>query len=733
MNKPAPQPLPTRSEEDEDTIDLLQVGAMLWNGKFVIAAFVALAVSAGAFFVAVTQPSYQADALLQLEERGGRLALPAAMRDLVENDPRTITEIEILRSRMVIGQAVADLNHDWRAEPLLAPVIGVALTKYRLPIPEFEFLGRFARHDDAIELDYLEVSPRWIGRPATLTYLGEGRFEVEYPDGSRGFGSVGQTIAGIDGEFAFSVGTIEGRVGRAFTLRQISELEAIRSIREALSISERGRQSGILEARLVASRPPEAQRILAAVVNAYVRQNISRSAAEAESSLAFIEQQLPEAEQDVLAAERALNAFRQQQQSIDLSFETQSLLTQIGRIEAELLSLQAEEDSVSQRYTPNHPVYRQLLQQRDRLEDRLTALRAEVGDLPETQREVLNLTRNLELSQQIYTQLLTRAQEMRVLRASTIGNVRVLDSARASPRKVAPRNSLVLALSIVLGGMVGIAFVLVRNWLRKGVRGAEQIEQAGLPVFATINHSRLAERAQRGRGRAEILALTAPSDLSVEAFRSLRTSLHFGMLDARTRSLAITSSAPAAGKSFTSTNLAVVAAQAGQKVCLVDSDLRRGQLRKFFGVAKNTPGLAEILAGEARLEEVLVDGPVEGLRFLPTGRYPPNPSELLMRRTFAEVVQALDGLFDLTIFDCPPVLAVTDPVIIARGVGATVAVVRFDQTPLGEVEAMRRAFETAGLKLSGAILNGFDPRRSGAGYSYNYNYNYRYEYRSKAD
>src|SRR5690606_15802596 len=131
------------------------------------------------------------------------------------------------------------------------------------------------------------------------------------------------------------------------------------------------------------------------------------------------------------------------------------------------------------------------------------------------------------------------------------------------------------------------------------------------------------------------------------------------------------SAAPAAGKSFTATNLAVVAAQAGQRVCLIDADLRRGYLRRYFGVQKNAPGLAEYLASEKTLEEVMHAGPVPNLSVITSGRFPPNPSELLMRAEFPALLERLNQDYDLILVDAPPTLAVTDPVVIGRFTGAS--------------------------------------------------------------
>ena len=442
---------------------------------------------------------------------------------------------------------------------------------------------------------------------------------------------------------------------------------------------------------------------------------------------------MPDAEAAAREAENALNAYRQAQQAIDLGFEAQSLLTQVSSIEVELQQLDAQEDELSQRYTTNHPNYQQLLSNRARLEERLERLRSDVGELPETQREVFNLTRNLELAREVYGQLLNRVQELQVLRASTIGNVRIVDVARASPIPIAPRERRTIALSIILGMMAGVGFVFLRLWLRRGVQSAEQIDALGLLVFATVNVAPQAENAHKRKGAIPILALTDPGNLSVEGFRSLRTSLHFAMMDSRTNSVALTSPAPGVGKSFTAVNLAVVAAQAGQRVCLVDADIRRGYLRRYFDIAKDQQGLSDFLAGEAKLDKILLSTEVPKLSVITTGHYPPNPSELLMSSSLQDLMRQLDSRFDLIIVDTPPALAVTDPVIVGRQVGATIAVARFDVTPLREIDAMHRLLRSSGVNVAGAVLNGFDPARAKVSSGYAYSASYRYEYKSAGE
>lgn len=710
---------------DDDEIDLSQLVLTLWKGKVLIALATVLGIAVGAFVIANTNPTYQADALLQLEERTGSLALPSSLSAMVDNDPRSVTEIEILRSRMVLGQAVADQNLDWRVEPELVPVIGTMLSRYHFPLIDPMIPDRFIRPGESLVLEHLIVPPNWLNRDIEVVVLDGQDFQLTLPDGQQVEGVVGDRLTIDDSGFSITIQSLEAPPERRLTIRQLDEIRAIENLGSRLSVSERGRASGILEVRLSGEDRLGNARALNAIIEAYLGQNIARSAAEAESSLSFIREQLPQAERNLREAETELNAFRQQQVTIDLSLETQTILGQVTRIEGELAGLQRREDELRQRYNPAHPTYRALLDERERLETRLAELRDQVGALPETQRQILNLTRSVELAQRIFTELLTRAQEVEVLRASTIGNVRIVDAAAMGPLPIAPRKALILALAMVLGGMVGIGLVLIRNWMRKGIQDGSELEKLGLPVFATVNYSKDADTGGRRQGKLAILALEKKADLTVEALRSLRTSLHFGMLDARTPTLCVTSSHPEAGKSFLAVNLAIVAAQAGQRVCLVDADLRRGQLRRHFDVPRTQPGLAEIIAGTATAEETVVEGPVDGLFFLPSGRYPPNPSELLMRAEFSRLVEWCGQRYDLTIFDTPPALAVTDPVIVARNTGSTIFVARHDVTHPGEVEAAIKAFSTSGLRLSGAVLNGFDPRKARGRYGYGYRYEYK--------
>ncbi|EEW24759.1 polysaccharide biosynthesis tyrosine autokinase [Rhodobacter ferrooxidans] len=708
-----------------DEIDMGQIASLLWFGKSRIVLTTFLTLVAGLIWVIMSPPVYQADALLQIESKKSGLSLPTGMQDLLGGeDPRTLTEIDILRSRLVLGKVVDQLALDVSAAPLRLPLIGETISRLDLPHPSWLIPDRFGWNTERIVVGELEVPDDWIGEPMIVTATGNDGYTVSLPDGSERTGQLRKRLADNRLGLALRIDVLDGAEGRGFEVMRRAPQVAVEDLRSQFSAMETGRQSSVLRLILSGHDPEQVTRVLDAVAQTYLAQNISRSSAEAERSLAFIDEQLPLSEQAVAEAQNALNSYRQKQQSVDLTYETQALLETATEIERKLSELALQEEELKRQYTINHPTYQSLLENKAQLTDQLAKLRDESGKLPETQKEVFNLTRDLEVAQQVYLQLLNRSQELQVVRASSIGSVRILDSAQAGLNPVSPKKSLIMSLAIMIGLMIGTGWVLGRHFLRHGVQSSEELEKLGLAVFATIGHSPDAVGHRDSKGYLPILAVSNPTDLAVEAFRSLRTSLHFGMLDAKTNSVVMTSSAPGAGKSFNSVNLAVVAAQAGQRVCLIDADLRRGYLRRYFRLERNIPGLAELLAGDKTLAEVLHRGPVDTLDFMSCGRYPPNPSELLMRPTFEKLLETLNQTYDLIVLDAPPTLAVTDPVIMARSAGATILVVRHTETALGEVQAVQRAFDTAGARITGALLNGYRAQSGGRPDYQNYRYAY---------
>lgn len=713
----------------DDEIDLAQIFGIFWGRKYVIIFVTIIALVVGVLYALLQIPIYRADALVQLEEKsGGGLALSDELSGLFSETPQSVTEVEIIRSRMILVDVVKNLNLDRIATPKRLPLIGNFLSRYNLPDPEWELLSSYAWHNEAISLSLMEVPEYLLGEPVTLIAQGNDQFSVDL-NGQILEGKVGELLLDSTTNFKLRVDQLEGVVGREYILTKIIPAIAADELRGNLSISERGKNSSILQLVLNGPRRDEVTEILNQITQVYQSQNLLRSAAEAENSLAFIREQLPQAQEQVQAAEDALNAFKSSQDSVDLSFETLSLLEQAVAIEGQLSALILKEQELQKRFTQSHPSYQTLLDNRRELTSQLAEIRGKTVNLPETQQEMLHLSQDLEVAQQVYLQLLNRSQELNVIKAGTLGSIRIIDTALTRLDPIEPNRKMIVVLAGILGLILSMAYVLISSYLKRGVQSVEEIEEMGIPVYATISRVGNGEYNDGGsrKERISILAKDSPTNLAVEALRSLRTSLHFGMLDAKSSLIMITSSRPHDGKSFVSINLATVVAQSGQNVCLVDLDLRRGYLRRFLSVKKNAPGITDVLAGDALIEDVIHRDEDTGLYFISTGKYPPNPSELLMSQQFSELMEYLDKRFDLTILDTPPILAVTDPIIVGKYTGMVLLVARHGQTNTGEIGASKKILETNDIKITGAVLNGYDAKvaqKSGQ-IAYQYQYSYK--------
>jgi len=717
-------------KNSDNEIDIVELLMLFYRRKLLIVFITFLGALIGVAIAFLATPIYRADALIQLEEKSGNsMALASDLSSLFSDAPQSVAEIEILRSRMILGPMIRDLQLEMSATPKRLPLVGNFLSRFSFTEPDIDFISSYAWHDEAIELGFLEVPDSMLDQSITLTYLGNDRFEIALETGAPIIGRVGTPLRRSELGFAILVNSIIGQPGREYILAKSGFAKVLTDIRDRYSIGEVGKNSSIIQLSVQDTNPALAAEILEKITDVYLLQNVNRSAAEADNSLTFIQAQLPEAEAKMREAESAVNAYKLSQDSVDLTFETVALLEQSVGIEAQISQLHLEEQELKKRYTPAHPVYQTLLDHRAELENQLEKVRLQSIQLPETQLVMLRLTQDLEVTRKIYLQLVGRAQELAVIKAGTIGNIRIIDSPMFFPKPIKPSKLLAVILATALAFFFAIALVLLRSFMTKGVESQAEIEALGIAVFGAIMKVGNGEFGANKRGKdTPVLAKTDPTNLSIEALRSLRTSLHFGMLDAKSSLLLFTSSRPGEGKSFLAVNLATVMAQAGQNICLVDADIRRGYLRRFFGVPKTALGLTDVLAGDASLDDVIVKDPDTGLNFIPAGKYPPNPSELLMHENFAKTCAELDARFEMTLMDAPPLLAVTDPVIIGKYAGMILLVVRHLFTQVGELNASLKTLENNGLKANGAVLNAYSPKASNKGAG---DYSYQYDYKTR--
>ncbi|EPG4490334.1 polysaccharide biosynthesis tyrosine autokinase, partial [Klebsiella pneumoniae] len=530
------------------------------------------------------------------------------------------------------------------------------------------------------------------------------------------------------------IDSIDAEPDTKFQITYLSKLKAINNLLKNFSVADQGRDTGILNLTLTGDDPENIAKILDSISNNYLTQNIERQAAQDAKSLEFLNVQLPKVRSDLDLAENKLNEYRRTKDTVDLSMEAKSVLDQIVNVDSQLNELTFREAEISQLYTKAHPTYKALIEKRETLTQEKNRLNKRVSSMPTTQQEVLRLSRDVESGRAVYMMLLNRQQELNIAKSSAIGNVRIIDHAVTDPKPVRPGSILVVVIGFVIGLVFSSAIVILRIFLRRGIESPEQLEELGINVYASIPISEWMAKANinenknknKNNQKYSFLALDNPADLAIEAIRSLRTSLHFAMLEARNNILMISGASPSAGKSFVSSNLSAVVVQGGKRVLFIDCDMRKGYLHKVFNVS-NDIGMSDILSGKNQFSSAVKHLEPEGFHFIPRGQVPPNPAELLMSKRCGEFLDWASKEYDLIVIDTPPILAVTDAAILGRYVGTTLIVARFEANTAKEIDVSIKKFEQSGVQVKGCILNGVVKKASnyyGYGYS-SYGYSYK--------
>ena len=708
------------SAKDTDEIDLVRLVGELIDHRKLIISVTALVTLISLVYVLFATPIYQADALVQVEQKQGNAILSNLSQMLPNSQPQSAPEITLLQSRMILGKTVTDLNLQAKAEQDYFPVFGRGWSRLIGDKPGKLTISRL--YVPTIAGDVPELK---------LLVLDSMHYALIYND-IEIKGTVGELLE--KNGLSLKVDKIDALPGSKFTVEYVSKLKAITDLQNTFSVVDQGKDTGMLTLSLTGDDPELIKNIIDSISNNYLAQNISRQAAQDAKSLDFLNLQLPKVQNDLNIAEDKLNQYRRQKDSVDLSLEAKSVLEQIVNVENQLNELTFRESEISQLYTKEHPTYKALLEKRKTLQDEKIKLNERVSGMPKTQQEILRLSRDVESGQAVYMQLLNRQQELSIAKSSAIGNVRIIDTAVTETKPVQPKKFIIVLAGIVLGFIISVGLVLLRVFLRQGIESPEQLEERGINVYASIPVSEaFAKKAVQKKywnktpnSEAQgFLAVENPADLAIEAIRGLRTSLHFAMMEARNNVLMISGASPNAGKTFVSTNLAAVIAQTGKRVLLIDTDMRKGYTHKLFNIS-NENGLSDFLSGKIELQKTLKKVSPVGFDFISRGAVPPNPAELLMHRRFGELITWASQNYDIVVLDTPPILAVTDAAIIGHYAGTTLLVARFEQNTAKELEVSFKRFEQSGVIAKGCILNGVIKKASSY-YSYGYS-NYGYSY-----
>lgn len=743
---PPPTPLPVRPlhvEQLRSELNLEEILSTLLDRKWWILTAMALALVAGAGWAFASAPIYKADGLVQVEERP---SVAPGLQDLSElfgsgSRSGAATEIELIRSRRVIASVVDDLRLDVTATPRHLPFFGRSIARrWKGPGLAKPRLGmdHLAWGGEEIVVERFEVPESQEGTTFRLVAREDGKYELYAVGGETVLlqGAVGERSSGQDG-IEMTIAKLVARPGTEFRLSRLSRVRTALDLLARLAVSERGGGTGVITLSLMGENPDHIRTVLDGIMSAYVRQNIERRAEVAEKTLEFINAQLPAQKNALEEAERKLNEYQRESGKMDLSLEANAIVNRSAEVETALSQLSLERLSLRQSYTESHPVIVALDKKLEETRKAKRSIEADARLLPETELNSMRLIRDVKVANELFVQMLTTAQELRLAKSGTIGNVRVVDAAVIVPGTFGPSTQRILGYSLLIGLFLGTGNALLHRRLTGGgVEDPDLLERAvGLPVFASVPHSdkqeAMSRDALRTKQAMKPLARLDGADLAIESVRSLRTSLQFALASSRNNIVMIGGSRPGVGKSFIAINLAYAIADAGRSVVLIDGDLRKGQLHRYFG-RKREGGFSELVCGTATIDEVSQKTDAPSLTFISSGRIPPNPSEILSSERFDAITSQISKRHDLVIIDAPPILAVTDAVLLARAAGVNLIVLKAGVHPLREITATVNRLQQSGSRPNGFVFNSVPirPRMYGYGTGYGkYRYHYQYEYR----
>jgi tyrosine-protein kinase Etk/Wzc len=725
---PSMSPLPFSSVDATPWSQFLRT---LYRGRWLVIGSTAVCLLAGAAYVTLTRPVYRSDLLIQVEPVPSDLKQTSgdAPSSATSNQPNSVqasSEIEVLRSRMVMSNAVDHLRLYIDAVPKYAPVVGWWLANHlrsvSTPLP-----GGYVYGTERIDVPVFDVPTALEDKPFTLTLEDDGLYTLKYAprfgsDGVELHGRVGTLLNAETsaGPLQLMVAGVSGKPGASFTLTRHPKVGATETLQKHVMVSERGKDSNIIGVTLDGTNALLISSILNEIGRAYVDQNVRRRSEAADKTIRFLDEQLPQRKARLEQAESRYNAFRQAHGTISTSEEGLSLLQQTAATQTRIVELKQHREDLLTRYTEDHPAIKAIDGELREAQSALGSINSRMRALPMIEQNVLQLQRDMQAESSIYTTLLNTRQQLALVRAAKVANVRILDQATPALLPIQPRAATVIAGSTIAGLVIGVVLACMRRRMKTVVETPQDVEfDAGLPLFATVLHSRLKVDAMRDvpQGAKLVLAPAHPrNEASVESLRSFRTTLQFALASAANRTVLITGPTARVGKSYLSSNLAMLSGAANKRVLLIDADLRKGLLHQYFGVPRG-PGLTDAIAGTHPFEEAVHRGVAPGVDLLSVGSPVVSPSETLLRPELAALIKSLDEQYDMVVIDGPPLL-VADALVLGRSAGTVLLVARHGQSTATEIRESARRLGLANVPVRGVVFNDFAPGPGNYSYPY---------------
>ncbi len=684
----------------DDTIDLRELFfSLLIQWKLIVFCTVFALVCAVAY-LKVAKKTYSVDANIQIidNKQNGLAGLNAQLASLgglagvnlggMGGTQSIQTEIEILQSRSILTKAIQDLNLDVQIQPEQS-LINKFLSADQFQINYQADEIQVKNHKTQFSIHQFNVPPQYLDQNLILTFHGQSFKLVSEKTGLEVFkGTVNQKSkpSTLQTAWAMEISSQQPLDGKYIVQKQ-STLTAVKSILLNLKAAELTKQTGIISINYEGTDKAHIIKVLNHILEIYQEQNLATKSAEKEKTLSFLNQQLPELKNNLEQAERKFNAFRETHGTIDIQQESTLYLKQSVELETQKVQLEQKQAELAAQYTAQHPMMQEINAQIGVFNKKINELNGALKKLPNTQSQYLQYYRDVQVQTQLYTNLLGTYQSLSLAKAGETGNVRILDYPVEPTRPIKPRKLIILVLSIFVGGFIGILIALIRNMLKTGVRNRDEIEQAvGIKTYVELSKAKKKNVPE------------------LQALKTFIPTLTFKLQQRQHNVTLISSIVPDQNQNIIAQHLALYLSQTGKKVLLIDSDLYRGQLDKFFNVTTKT-GLSEYLRGQANLDQVIVNTTSPNLSLIGRGQGSDEISISSHQTHMAQLIQQVRAQYDYIILSAAPVLATSDSLTLAQFTGFNLCLVQYAQTQLKDIELAKSYFENAGLEIDGLILD----------------------------
>lgn len=685
-------------------------------------------------FLISTDEVYETSALVEVKEERNYFDDAGNVSQTDWNAPTIKEEANLLRSRKVLSPVIDAFDLRTSAEPKTVPVLSAL--SFRIPalgdiIGKLSFASKYAWSDVTIQIAELTVPRQWEDRALTLTSLGDNAFSLTDKDENllveraEAGSPVTVDIPNLD-PLSINITELDAPAGVEFSVVRSSLQSAVSELRGGLSTETTDSKSRMITLKLRGNDPVLIADLVNAVLNEYTAVKLGSQNRSSDGKLEVYEEQLPKVEAELREAELALSVFRRQAGSFGEDTQINFKLGQLDKLETDLLEKEVERDDLLKRYTVSHPTPKRLQKEIDVLQDKIRQVRGTLSARPDTQRELAVLEDELETKRNLFIEVKEELQKLRLANVGNVGEVQIIDDALAPRKPISPSSLLAIVGGTLTTLFLYTLFLTLRSALSTVISDQDSLERAsGLPVFMNIPKSNAQRRLGSpatvdprkllpgGNGSSSskaisgnVLALSKPEDYSIENLRGLRSMLEDVMADADNNVLMFTSPLPSMGKSFLSMNLAVLVAQSGKKVLLIDADYQRGQLHKSLGLAVG-PGLPEVVRGKSELKETVKATSVSNLYCIPRGYSGgTNSTDMPSDKEFGAFLNVVAPRFDICIIDTPPVLSVSTAASLGKHAGSTIMVVKEGEVKEPQLNEALKRLSFSGVRVSGCIMNG---------------------------